>query len=305
MISVSHEWESLRQSFAFWDVDPNTLDPSQHALWIINRVLQFGQWDEWVTLFRLYGPERIGKALDQRRLPDHIRQFWQPYFANAEEHIMHPETLHPATAALWQRLGPHLCPPGYVLCGGTALALYLGHRQSDDLDFMTMVAGEPTAMVERIQTIDPTAEIMDRSAHSIHWRINTVKVSYLWQPGVRLDAGLVFDGIPLASLPTLAALKCNAVANRGSRKDFIDLYALLQTGWSLAQVVEAAADQAPRLNRAHLLRSLTYFVDAEREPTPLLYRQWAWEDVRQVLERSVYAYLHQQLSPSKPKGPRL
>lgn len=238
------DWHRLQQSAAFRDVNPTTLDPHRHAVWIVQRILQFGQWNEWQSLFRLYDSATLQDALTHRGMPEHIRRFWHAYFQE-EAPPMYPQTLHPATAELWQRFGAALCLPGYVLCGGTALALMLGHRQSDDLDFMTMEAHGPDPIVQHIRALDANAEVLDRSGYSIHWRIQGVNGSYLWQQGVRLDPGPTFEDIPLASLTTLAVLKCNAIANRGARKDFIDLYALWQTGWSLTDIMDAVADQAP------------------------------------------------------------
>ncbi len=300
----SDAWVRLRQSPAFWDVDVRTLDPNRHAVWIIDRILQFGQWDEWIALFHLYDSRTIRDAVNHRRVPHHVRQFWQSYFMEEGAPVIKPETLHPAIAALWHQLGSDLCPRGYLLCGGTALALYLGHRQSEDLDFMTATPNDPQVIVSHVQSLNVSMEVIDRSAFSIHLRLNSVKVSYLWQPGIQLETGSLLEGIPLASLASLAALKCNAIANRGSRKDFVDLYALLQMGWSLTQLLDVATHYAPQLNRAHLLRSLTYFQDAEQEPELQLTRKWCWEDVRLTFERSVHHYLHQQLPSPKPKDPQ-
>lgn len=99
------------------------------------------------------------------------------------------------------------------------------------------------------------------------------------------------------SLETLAVLKCNAIANRGARKDFIDLYAFLQTGWDLNQILEAAKRQAPSLNVAHLLRSMLYFDDAEFDPKPKLYRPWQWSQIKETIEQIVHRYLTEQLKP--------
>ncbi len=298
-------WTTLQRSVLFWDVDVMTLNPSQHADWIVDRVLQFGQWDDWTAVFTLYPRQQIRNALRHRRVPHHIREFWQSYFEEEVNPVMHPQTLHPKTAALWQRYGSVLCPPGYLLAGGTALALYIGHRQSDDLDFMTMTAGDPARIINHLRELDPTTTLLDRSEHSFHVMMQGVKVSYLWQPGVRLDAGRVMDGISLASLSTLATLKCNAIANRGSRKDFVDMYALIQEGWSLAQILDAASDQAPSLNRAHVLRSFTYFVDAEAEPMPRVYRSWTWDEIQRTLTHVVHTYLQQHLRHPGSHGPKL
>jgi hypothetical protein len=299
-LELAEAWARLQRSPAFWDVDTAQLNPDRHADWIIARVFQFGHWEDWLAVFATYPPAVIRAALGHRRVPEHIRQFWEAYWE--EDSAMHPETLHPATHALWQRLGPALCPSGYLLAGGTALALYLGHRQSEDLDFMTMTPGDPGVIAAALQAREPSTMVRDRSAHRLHLQIRGVKVSYLWQPGVRLDAGAVVDGIPLASPSTLAALTCHAVAHRGARKDFIDVVALLEAGWSLPQLLDAAQDHAPALDRGHLLRRLTDFADAEQEPDPVLFRPLPWETVRYTLERHVRAYLRQQLPPP---GPRL
>lgn len=181
----------------------------------------------------------------------------------------------------------------------------LGHRQSDDLDFMAMNAQDPGPLIQQIYAMTPGSEILDRSRYGIHWRIQGVKVSYLWQPSVRLDPGATFQEIPLASRETLSVLKCNAIANRGARKDFIDLYALLQDGWSLATILDTVADQAPQLHRSPLLRSLMYFEDAEREPDPRLYHPWTWPEISRTIERHVYSYLRHHLAPPPPNEPTL
>jgi hypothetical protein len=104
----------------------------------------------------------------------------------------------------------------------------------------------------------------------------------------------------LESLETLAALKCNAIANRGARKDFIDLYALLQSGWDLKRILEATHRHAPSINIAHLLHSLVYFQDAEIDPMPKLYQPWQWSHLKENLEQTVHVYLQEQLQSKTP-----
>lgn len=70
-------------------------------------------------------------------------------------------------------------------------------------------------------------------------------------------------------------------------------------------MIDAVAVQAPQLNRAHLLRRLVYFDDAEQEPEPLLLRPWSWPEIRQAIERQVYAYLRRTLPPPGSRGPQL
>lgn len=185
----------------------------------------------------------------------------------------------------------------------TAVALYLGHRESNDVDFLTDQPNPSNVTITQIQELDPRSRIMSASDYRVHAEIEGVRVSYLWQPGMRLNAGPSVNRIPLASLDTLVALKCNAVANRGARKDFIDLYAFLQAGWDFHHILEMAKLHAPSLNIAHLLRSMVYFQDAEFDPMPKLYRTWQGSEIKQTLEHTVQLYLKEQLTPQTPIPP--
>lgn len=206
--------------------------------------------------------------------------------------MLHPETLLPRTATLIETHGEKLCPPGYLLAGGTALALYLGHRQSEDLDFMTMSPpDDATSLTEHVLSRFPQAQNVTPMGKSLHCAIDGVKVSYLWQPGITLDTDAEFQGLALASVPTLATLKCNAAANRGDRKDFVDLYALAQHGWTVSDLLDSVQNHAPALNLGHVLRSLTYFDDAEAQPMPTLLMDADWPTVKRYLQNAVVRYL--------------
>ncbi len=74
-------------------------------------------------------------------------------------------------------------------------------------------------------------------------------------------------------------MKIAAISGRGSRKDFVDLFLILSDSLSLRQSLELTAKKygANRANRYHLLKSLTYFDDAEREPMPQMLRAVDWD----------------------------
>jgi hypothetical protein len=91
------------------------------------------------------------------------------------------------------------------------------------------------------------------------------------------------------------ALKCNAIATRGARKDFVDIFALAQTPGGLQHVVHTATELAPHMNRVHLLRSLGYFVDAEHTPMPIMQEPWDWGTIRSVIARDVAALVRQEI----------
>lgn len=214
--------------------------------------------------------------------------------------MIYEHAVNARAAAVHERFADQLCPPGYMLAGGTALALHLGHRESDDLDFMTPMPPDLSKVVQRLEEAIPGLALTDRSEFSVHGLIDDVRVSYLWQRGVRLEVGGHWGSTPIASVPTLTALKCNAIAGRGSKRDFIDVYALLQSGVSFDEVLETASTYAPSLNRSHLLRACLYFEDADKEPMPRLYHDWAWDDVKSTFRAVVPAYMRRHL-PDLPE----
>lgn len=94
------------------------------------------------------------------------------------------------------------------------------------------------------------------------------------------------EGVPVASLRDIATMKIEAIASRGARKDFYDLYFICKAGLSMDEALEAFrirfASASPDLY--HRLRALTFFEDAEREPEPVLLRPARWSEVREFFE---------------------
>jgi hypothetical protein len=90
----------------------------------------------------------------------------------------------------------------------------------------------------------------------------------------------------MASGRDIATMKLEAIAGRGSRKDFIDLYQLCHAGLDLERVFDLfdAKYATNRTERYHRLRALAYFDDAEREPMPDMLIPLDWSQVRVFLE---------------------
>ncbi len=159
---------------------------------------------------------------------------------------------------------------GLYLAGGTAIALQLHHRVSRDLDLFSR---EPTFDLEvaRSRLIDlADAEVMSITDTALRMRIGNVPIDVVRYPYPLLDATCQGpDQFPLASLRDLATMKLSAVARRGIRRDFWDLHAICQNG---RVSLELALDSYVRRygvresNLYHVLRALTYFVDAEADP---------------------------------------
>lgn len=285
----------------FWDTPLDHIDVDLHADWLIARVLWRGQLDDARRVLRVYGAARVAAvAARHRSLPHSFRAFWTNALTDETEPL-HPETLAPATQSALAQHGTNLCPPGFLLCGDTAVALYLGHRRSVDLDLFTAASFEAPALADSLMPTLPHYAVDAVSAGTIHGRLGEVHVSHIRQIGITLTPGLSYEGVPLASLDSLCAMKCHALSMRGSRKDFVDVYALALAAGGITPVLRRAFSQAPTMNRVHVLRSLTAFEEAEAQPMPEMLAPWSWDTIRDAMTRFAHHEARRQLGLSSPE----
>lgn len=171
----------------------------------------------------------------------------------------HFETLPPAQRNLWRsKLGAGI--PGWVLYGGTALALRLGHRESVDFDFFSTAPLEPLHFNEQMQFGD---DILQAAPNTLSVICEGVKLSFFGglSLGVVAPADLL-DDCPVASLADLGACKLAALVNRVELKDYLDVAALLRHGVDLPRLVGCAeAIYHGAFPTAACLKSLTWFDD--------------------------------------------
>lgn len=169
----------------------------------------------------------------------------------------HTEILPPPQRELWERrLGAGF--PGWVLYGGTALALRLGHRASVDFDFFSCLPIAPLDFKEAHQ-ID--GEVMQAGDNTLTVMHGGVKLSFFGG----LSLGVVkppsfLDACPVASIEDLAACKLAALVNRVELKDYLDIVALIRHGESLAFMLACAnAVYHGEFPLAACLKSLVWF----------------------------------------------
>jgi hypothetical protein len=93
----------------------------------------------------------------------------------------------------------------------------------------------------------------------------------------------------MASLADLGAMKLLAIAQRGSKKDFVDVYALGQERQSLTPLLDAYRDKFDVEDISRILYSLTYFEDAEREPPLHMFWDASWDDIKRTITQWVIA----------------
>lgn len=173
------------------------------------------------------------------------------------------------------------------LAGGTGLALHLGHRRSQDLDFFSSEKVEPETLIQKLQTL-PGFALVAKSTETVHATIQGIKISFLGYSYPLLFPLESFLRVPIADPRDIACMKLSAIAGRGTRRDFVDLYVVARQH-GLRQVLGWFEQKYAQANYSllHILKSLTYFEDAEKDPMPDMIESIDWEAVKQFFSREV------------------
>ena len=173
---------------------------------------------------------------------------------------------------------------GGTLPGARGLALHLGHRHSHDLDFFSREPVEPEALIRRLKTLSGFA-LASQTPETLHSTVQGIKISFLAYPYSVLFAFVTFLGVSLADPRDIACMKLSAIASCGTKRDFVDLYTVAKPyglAASLEWFKEKNADVSHSLT--HVLKSLTWFEDADKDPMPDMLVPLSWEDVKRFFE---------------------
>jgi len=199
----------------------------------------------------------------------------------------HGEILTPRQQGALQLLGPRAAERDFYLAGGTAIALYLGHRRSEDFDwFITDRLADPLRLAGEIREEGIPFETGQVARGTLYGTVDGVRVSFLEFRYPLLDPLVPWTeyGCRLAGLRDLACMKLAAITQRGSRKDFVDLYALGEAGQTLPEMLAWYREKFSIEDIGHVLYALAYFDDAEAERMPEMIWNTSWNRMKQTIE---------------------
>jgi hypothetical protein len=202
----------------------------------------------------------------------------------------YPQILSTAQQRVLSRLGPALAARSFYLGGGTALALHLGHRRSVDLDWFTAEPLEdPLRLAQGLRDEGLPLRTGQVAPGTWHGTVSRIRVSLLEYRYPLLVAPVHWRrfACDVASRADLAAMKLAAIAQRGSKKDFVDVYALAAKRTPLPQLLRWYVDKYAISDTAHLVYSLAYFDEADREPMPRMLWKVDWR----TMKASIRAWL--------------
>ena len=139
------------------------------------------------------------------------------------------ETIYPGTLELLKKLMAVSVLDNFYLVGGTALALHLGHRISVDLDLFTNLEFDTQQIIHELGNSISISKVIGEAKNTLNLVIDNVEVDILRHDYSLLEPTITIDNIRLLSDKDIAAMKLSAIARRGSKKDFYDIYFLLQS----------------------------------------------------------------------------
>jgi hypothetical protein len=202
---------------------------------------------------------------------------------------LYPETLPPETAKLIRKL-QQVKPDflnSFYLSGGTALSLQIGHRESIDLDFFNQEDFDPKLLQIELEKFEKLKNLqLDKN--TLNAFLKGVQIQFLGYPYPLLRSTINWRGIKISSTLDIACTKLQTIGARGGKKDFIDLYFLLEKH-SLENLFKQLEKKYPNseFSQVHILKSLVYFKDADSQPMPRMHKKIEWKKVKKTIRDKV------------------
>jgi len=174
----------------------------------------------------------------------------------------------------------------FILVGGTAIALHIGHRKSIDFDLFKEKPFNKTKIKQKISTQNYRYQLLYEDAESIHFMIDEVKWTFFYYPFAISDNLQKEKSFKTPDLLTLAAMKAYALGRRAKWKDYVDLYFLMSTWFSFEEVTDRSTEIFGDAFSEKLFRQqLVYFEGIDKsEPVEWIVEQLSEAEIKKGLE---------------------
>jgi hypothetical protein len=186
---------------------------------------------------------------------------------------------------------PSLQP--FSLVGGTALSLRYGHRSSDDLDLFFHEKFNPPQIIDELEATFKHRFIykQQQTLFGIFCFIDDIKVDIVHFPHLPIAAIEEEYKIRMYCNADISAMKIQAILGRAKKKDFWDLYELLQH-YPLQQLIDWHKKKYPsKMLAISIPQAITYYADAEESETPVSFKNQTWEQIKKGISKAVSDYL--------------
>jgi hypothetical protein len=201
--------------------------------------------------------------------------------------MLHTQTVDPLTLGLLKRLMADEALDQFNLVGGTALSLQIGHRKSIDLDLFTQNDFEADTVLKHLSEVGYEPQVTHLQKQTLIGEIQGIKVDFIRFRYAFAHDVLVMDGIRLANIKDIACMKIDAIMGRGRKKDFFDLYFLLQH-FTLTDMMSWYGQMFQHSTLFHVYKSLTWFEDADLDGAiDVMDKKITWEKVKKTIVKAV------------------
>ncbi|MBI3533896.1 MAG: nucleotidyl transferase AbiEii/AbiGii toxin family protein [Deltaproteobacteria bacterium] len=208
---------------------------------------------------------------------------------------MHIDCLPPKMPMIFERLSGYLATTEACLAGGTGIAFYLGHRLSVDIDLFTPKSFQTEEVVAAIKAGQLSLKILSEGVGTFVAEVENTKFSLFTYPYPFIDKTTTLWGGRVAGLLDIASMKVIAISQRGTKRDFVDLFFILRD-IPFRKIANNMLTRfgAERISPTVIGKALIYFVDAESDPEPRYIKKQTveWAKIKRFFVKNIKQFVY-------------
>ena len=200
----------------------------------------------------------------------------------SENNLKNLKNLPLKTRNLFTALSKNSFIKNFYLAGGTALVLEFRHRISKDLDFFSEKKFNNNFIKKEIKEKEQWEASVEIENTLIGY-LDGIKSSFFYLPYKLIEKPRYFNNLRVASLTDIALMKILAISQRAAKRDFVDLYVLSNEFMPLIDLIKLFPKKFGKFdyNIHHIIKSLVYFEEADRDKMPRMLINLDWPTTKQ------------------------